>query len=553
MIKFLLSYFFIILFIFNSFAQGRDKKVIARISDREITLPEFEERYDQFLLTTGIKDKITFRDAILNSMIGEIILTSFDNNEKIYSHPDYKNEIEWIKKQTILAYLKDQDIYAKIRVSDKEIRQTFLNVNEKITARHLYAPTEKEAYTLYNLLNSGKDFNTLARNVFTDTLLQNNGGYLDYFTWGDMDPAFEDAAYSLKVGEISAPVKTAYGYSIIKLEDRISSPLLTEYEYQKKKSHLERVLRIRKKEPAEKQYLSKIINIKDVLYNAKSLLNILDNLSLGKYTEVNKKESEPICVTYKGKRFSEQEIEKRLFGIPFYHRKKIKSVESLKSAVIGLMLQEKLLSSAYKKKYDTIPVVIETVDKLSKKTFLQYKYLEILSNYNLPDSTVKNYYYENVDLFTSSNEINVQEIILDKKSIADSVKQLYLSGGDFGKLAEIFSLRKWSAKNKGIMGYADITKYGMLKDTLWKVPINKVIGPLRVDNYYGIFRVLGKTEGKPIDYLSIKDEVSKAAKNELQKEIVNEYITHLSEKLNIKIDKDVFASSFNEEFNNTPK
>jgi glutaminase len=65
--------------------------------------------------------------------------------------------------------------------------------------------------------------------------------------------------------------------------------------------------------------------------------------------------------------------------------------------------------------------------------------------------------------------------------------------------------------------------------------------------------VLGKTEGKPIDYLSIKDEVSKAAKNELQKEIVNEYITHLSEKLNIKIDKDVFASSFNEEFNNTPK
>ncbi len=92
---------------------------------------------------------------------------------------------------------------------------------EKLAVRHLYAKTKKEADRLYELLQKGASFNELAKQIFTDTALQNSGGYLGYITWGDTDPAFEDAAYSLKVGEISKPVKTAQGYSIIKLDNKI--------------------------------------------------------------------------------------------------------------------------------------------------------------------------------------------------------------------------------------------------------------------------------------------------------------------------------------------
>ena len=554
MIKALRLLFIISLLTFRYFAQADSEKIIAEIGSVKIPLSEFEEKYDQFLTNSGVKDNINFRETIINSIIGDVVLNHFDDNNKIYSNPDYNNEIAWIKKQVILSYLKDQEIYAKIKVSDFEIRQAFLRVNEKIAARHLYAPTEKEAWSLYNQVNSGKDFNSLAKQVFTDTVLQNNGGYLGYFTWGDMDPDFEEAAYNLKIGEISAPVKTAHGYSIIKLEDRIACPLLTENEYQKKKNNLNRVLRIRKKEPAEKEYLNKIFDPQKIIFNNSSLEKILNILTAGKSIEVNKEDPESNCVNYSGNIYSQKEIVSRLFEIPYYHRRKINSVGTLKAAIKGIIIQDILFKIALDKKYDSIPAVLKTIDGLIKKTFLEYKSYEILSNYNLADSTVKNYYYDNINLFTSANELNIQEIILPKKEIADSIKRLIKLGNDFGDLAEKYSLRKWSARNKGIMGYADVSRYGILKDTLWESPINEIIGPIRVSNQFGIFKVLGKIEGKPIDYLSVKDEVAKAAKNENKRSIISDYIDRLSRNINIKINREVLTSPINiTQIYSTPK
>ena len=62
--------------------------------------------------------------------------------------------------------------------------------------------------------------------------MANNGGRLGYFTFGDMDPAYEDAAFSLSDGEISSPIKTKYGYSIIQVLDRWIQPLISENEFQ---------------------------------------------------------------------------------------------------------------------------------------------------------------------------------------------------------------------------------------------------------------------------------------------------------------------------------
>ena len=237
---------------FRLYSQTGYDKTLAEVGSKKIKLSDFEKRYENYLFSTGIKDNLPVREAILNNMINEILLKDYDDNKHVYSNHEFQKELTWTKNQMILAYLKDQQIYAKITATEEETREAFGRMNKKIAARHLFAETEAEANNLYELLKMGVDFDSLAAQIFTDSTLKYNGGFLGYFTWGDMDPAFEDAAFSLKVGEISKPVKTENGYSIIRVDDIVENPIVTESQFQQKKSQIERAIRIYKKKPAEK-------------------------------------------------------------------------------------------------------------------------------------------------------------------------------------------------------------------------------------------------------------------------------------------------------------
>jgi parvulin-like peptidyl-prolyl isomerase len=504
-------------------------------------LSEFDERYNNYLSSTGVKDNIVVRNAILDNMINEILLFYYDNNEHVLNNPQYLKELEETRARTVLAYLKDQEVYAKITVTEEEMREAFSRVNEEIAARHLFAKTEDEAMNLYELVKIGVDFETLAKQVFTDSVLQNNGGYLGYFTWGDMDPAFEDAAYSLQIGEISPPVKTSYGYSIIKVEDRTTNPLLTESAYQSKKSQIAHVIKMRKKEPSEQEYLNKILNDAELTFNNETLEIILENFYTEKFLDTDNFDlQQPECVKYGNKVYSQAEIEKSIAELPLSQRERIVSLENLKAAIKGILLKETLYNMAIDKGYDKATEVLNKFEKNKMNIFFNYKKDEIISKAQLPDSVVIKYYKDNISLFSAEPEINLQELLVDKADLADSIVSLLNNGNDFGELAKKFSLRKWSADNNGIMGYAPLSKFGNFKNLFWDSQLGEIIGPLKIENFFGIFKVLGKKESKPIDLDEVWEEVTIASQYENQTKILKEYLGEIRSKVNIRVDEKVF-------------
>lgn len=529
----------------NLFAgtEKKDNPVLASIGSHQITLSDFSDRYTDYLISAGVQDKYYIREAILNNMINEVILYYYDDNKSIFNDLEYNNEMEWSRKQAILAFLKDQEVYAKIDVTEDELRDAFVKVNENISARHLFAATEDEANNLYNLLQMGFDFNTLAKQVFTDSVLQNNGGYLGYFTWGDMDPEFEDAAFKLKVGEISKPVKTTHGYSIIKLEDRQPHPLLTEYEFQTKKNKLEQTLRLRKRNPFERNYLNQIYDKSKVIFNEKAIDDVWANLSsISSVENINKNNDEVSCVEYDGKKYLSSFIKQKISEIPSYHKNKITSREALKVVIEGLIIQERLYDEALKKGYDTISVVKKTIKKLQDNTFLKFKLLNILDAATVSDSELIDYYKNNIHYFTLPEEINLQEIIVDQKALCDSLMGLLNSGEDFGELARNFSMRDWSAKNNGEIGFSPIDKFGSLKETFSNSNVGELIGPVRIENYFGLFKILGKKDPKPVEFSIIKKSVRDAFIFEQRTKLRDEYINKIRKGLEIKIDYKLLAS-----------
>jgi len=85
----------------------------------------------------------------------------------------------------------------------------------KITASHILVEKEHEAQDLVKKLAEGKSFESLAKE-FSKCPSGRDGGDLGSFGKGQMVEAFETAAFALKVGEVSGPVKTQFGYHLIK-------------------------------------------------------------------------------------------------------------------------------------------------------------------------------------------------------------------------------------------------------------------------------------------------------------------------------------------------
>ena len=157
-------------------------------------------------------------DAFLNSV------KQFGGQEQFDKMlDDYNMDVEKFKEtvRKDLMYQKHKEWFTKEHpVTDEEIKQYYEDNKDQFAKRdasHILVEDEKTAKEIKEKLDNGEDFAKLAKEYSKDTANAENGGNLGTFSKGQMVKEFEDAAFNLKEGEISEPVKTQFGYHIIKL------------------------------------------------------------------------------------------------------------------------------------------------------------------------------------------------------------------------------------------------------------------------------------------------------------------------------------------------
>jgi parvulin-like peptidyl-prolyl isomerase len=170
---------------------------------------------------------------------------------------DEKDLKDYYKKQLTMTKLVNQTVFSKMSISDNETKE-FYNENidmfkagaGEIRVSHILVNTEEEVKEILAMLKNGSDFKELAIEKSIEPAAKTTGGDLGFFGKGQMIQEFEDAAFALKkIGELSEPVKTEFGWHIIRKEadtisfedakDRIASTIKSQKEQEILKAYVD--------------------------------------------------------------------------------------------------------------------------------------------------------------------------------------------------------------------------------------------------------------------------------------------------------------------------
>jgi peptidyl-prolyl cis-trans isomerase C len=167
--------------------------------------------------------------ALLDRIIDSKLVVADGKKNKVEADPAFKKRMAFVEEQVIQDYWLQKEI-AK-RITKEQMQQRYqeklksMPAEEEVRARHILVATEQEAKDLLAELKKGAAFDKLAREKSTDKASGAEGGDLGWFKRTDMVKEFADAAFNLKKGELSeAPVKTQFGFHVIKMEDRRKAP-----------------------------------------------------------------------------------------------------------------------------------------------------------------------------------------------------------------------------------------------------------------------------------------------------------------------------------------
>ncbi len=323
------------------------KQTLAKVNNSEISLDAYLPRYNNFLFKTHQRDNLLNRHIFLNSLIDEKLIVDYAKENDITTDPTVMREKQRMYDQLLLNKYFEYEIIPRTDATDTELRRLFTWSKTSLHVRHIFAQDIESIIAINTKLKNGTDWNTLAQNSFNDPVLKNNGGDLGWISMGDMDPAFEVVAFSLKDVEISEPVKTKFGFSIIQVIEREKDLFLTEQEFQLEKEWLGLMAKQYKKMPAIRAYTDSIEKELGIYFSQNELRALLT--AIVSNTESNKIYSKTDLVFFQnGNTWSVQETYSKLYDLSPRQFNYIKTKDNLISAIEGLAVRKQFLQHAEK-------------------------------------------------------------------------------------------------------------------------------------------------------------------------------------------------------------
>jgi foldase protein PrsA len=173
----------------------------------------------QLIYEKVLAKKYPVTDKEVNAKVAGLKAQLGSNFAAALAQYGYKDEAD-LKKTMKVGMMQEKAALKDVKITDKELKTYYDNLKPEITVRHILVKDEKTATEVKKKLDAGEKFEDVAKKYSTDTGTAQNGGVVGVINntnQSQFDPAFVAGAYALKLNQISAPVKSSFGYHIIQV------------------------------------------------------------------------------------------------------------------------------------------------------------------------------------------------------------------------------------------------------------------------------------------------------------------------------------------------
>ncbi|TCT16237.1 peptidyl-prolyl cis-trans isomerase C [Natranaerovirga pectinivora] len=210
-----------------------ENKLLATVDGRPITQADIQSLMQNLGQNAAQFSSPQGQRQLLDEVIAQELLYSDAVENNLEKEDDFLKVLDQMKKSLLIQYAANK-LMTSVSVNEKEVKayydanQAMFAQPKKIAASHILVDSEEEANEILEEINNGLDF-AEAASKYSNCPSNESGGSLGEFGQGQMVPEFENAAFSMSAGEISKPVKTQFGYHLIKV-DSVNEPQVSSFE-----------------------------------------------------------------------------------------------------------------------------------------------------------------------------------------------------------------------------------------------------------------------------------------------------------------------------------
>jgi peptidyl-prolyl cis-trans isomerase C len=534
-------------------------KVVADVGSYEITVEQFEELARNLPATfANAQEEFDIKSQLLDSLVVQRLLIQAGYEKGIDKSEEVARAVAANKEKFLLDILYKRHIEDKVTATDAEIQALHAKLEFRNRVSHILVSSLDSAEALVRRLAQGENFSQLAYDYSIDQSAKRNRGELGMLQYGSMPnaPELEDAVIALSVNEVSTPVKTRYGYHIIKVTER--QPNDSRQPLDKMKPVLERTVKSMKRNKLTVDYLDAIrakypftvdrssldylIHKRTDLYPAEILRTLPKNDFDDR--QLDRNERELVLATWEGGQVTVGDYLTLSRELPAGARPSFDAYDSIPAAVFQAKLPEILALEATKEG-------VENDDEFKRKInlFKDLAVSDVMRNDSImiakppTDQQMREYYDSHQNDFMDQARIHIYEILVSDELLANKLAAIR-SLADFRKRAVELTERPGLKSTEGDLGYITRDRYAEVFDEASRTSIGEIGGPVQtIGGKYSVMYVVDKIDAQVRDFLAVKPGISQrlAADEAIQR--FSQWVKERKDATKIEVHPDVLWST----------